>query len=494
MSKRISLLIAAAAALLAACTPKQPAEYKETGTEATVYPDYTDVTVPRNIAPLHFRIEAEADGYVTVMKAPGEELVKEGREVRPTEKEWRRLTEKGDIEVRVFTKKDGRWEAFRPFAIRVSPDLIDPWISYRLISPSYVAYENLTLQQRCLENYEERLIYGNMINSPEEDGQCINCHFTQGGNPERMQFHVRQGMGGTVIACDGRLEKVDLKVDGAVSGGVYPAWHPTEKLIAYSTNKTGQSFHTTHLNKIEVQDTYSDLVLYDPEENKIHELERDSDRLDCFPAWSPDGKWLYYCSARYEHRDTSLVRDEDIIRHFRQLRYNLCRRSFDVKARTFGPEELVYDAESDSLSATEPKISPDGRWLMFTRAAYGIFHIWHGDADLCLIDLEDSTLTPRPAYGLNSESVEAWHSWSRDGRWVVFSSRREDGNYTRPFFARHDGNGHFTKPFPLPQDDPEYHRDLLFSYNIPEFMSGPVTYSPQEIADCVKKEAKKAKK
>ena len=164
MSKRISLLIATAAALLAACTPKLPAEYKETGETAVIYPDYTDVTVPRNIAPLHFRIEAKADGYVTVMKARGEEIVKEGREVRPTEKEWRRLTEKGDIEVRVFTEKDGRWEAFKPFAIRVSPDAIDPWISYRLISPSYVAYENLTLQQRCLENYEERLIYGNMIN------------------------------------------------------------------------------------------------------------------------------------------------------------------------------------------------------------------------------------------------------------------------------------------------------------------------------------------
>ena len=135
MSKRISLLLPLVA-LLAACTPKQPAEYKETGTEATVYPDYTNVTVPSNIAPLHFRIEAEADGYVTVMKAPGEELVKEGREVRPSEKEWRRLTEKGDIEVRVFVRKNGRWEAFRPFAIRVSPDAIDPWISYRLISPS----------------------------------------------------------------------------------------------------------------------------------------------------------------------------------------------------------------------------------------------------------------------------------------------------------------------------------------------------------------------
>lgn len=493
MSKLTSLLLAAAT-LLAACTPKMPAEYKETKEEICIYPDYMGVTVPENIAPLHFRIETEGEDYVTVMTAQDEQIVKGGRNVMPTMKEWRRLMEKGDIEVKVFVKKDGTWTACKSFDIRVSRDDIDPWISYRLISPSYVAYENLTLQQRCLENYDEELIYGNMINSPEDDGQCINCHFTQGGNPERLQFHVRQGMGGTVIACDGKLEKVDLKVDGAVSAGVYPAWHPTEKLIAYSTNKTGQSFHTTHLNKIEVQDTYSDLILYDPESNTVQELERDSNRLECFPTWSPDGKWLYYCCSQYVQSDTSLVRDEDIIRQYRQMRYNLYRRRFDAGTRAFGPEELVYDAESDSLSATEPKISPDGRWLMFTRAAYGIFHIWHGDADLCLIDLNDSTLTPHPASGLNSDNVEAWHCWSKDGRWVVFSSRREDGNYTRPFFAHHDGNGHFTKPFPLPQNDPEYHRDLLFSYNIPEFMNGRVTFSPQEIADCVKKEAKKAKR
>jgi hypothetical protein len=452
------------------------------------------VTVPCNMAPLHFSIENEGDDYVTILYAGDERLVLAGQDVCPSLKEWRKLVCKGDISVRVFIQQDGNWTAYQPFPVYVSSDSIDPYISYRLISPSYVAYENLTLQQRCLENYDELLIYGNMINSPEEDGQCINCHFTQGGNPERFQFHVRQGMGGTVIANDGNINKVDLKVEGSVSGGVYPAWHPTEKLIAYSTNKTGQSFHTKHLNKIEVQDTYSDLILYDVEANVVHPLECDSNDLDCFPAWSPDGRWLYYCSAHYEQQDTSIVRDEDIIRSFRTMRYNLYRRPFNLATLSFGERQLVYDAMSDSLSATEPKISPDGRWLMFTRGSYGIFHIWHGDADLCLIDLTDSTFTPRVASQLNSDNVEAWHSWSHDGRWVVFSSRREDGNYTRPFFAHHDGNGHFTKPFCLPQDDPGYHRDLLFSYNVPEFMSGRVTYSPQEIADCVKKEAKKAKK
>ena len=480
--------------MLCACTAKVPSEYAETSTPIDIYPDYVGVTIPINMAPPHFAIDTPGDDFITLLSSDATQFVYSGQDVCPTTKDWKKLLAGGNINVRVFVCNNGQWTVHPPFPIHVSPDSIDPYISYRLISPSYVAYENLTLQQRCLENYKESLIYGNMINSPEEDGQCINCHFTQNGNPQRLQFHVRQGMGGTVIAYDGNLEKVDLKVDDAVSGGVYPTWHPTEALIAYSTNKTGQSFHTKHLNKIEVQDTYSDLILYDVNNNVVHPLECDSSDLDCFPTWSPDGQWLYYCSAHYEQADTSITRDEDVIRCFRSIRYNLYRRPFDLKTLTFGDRQLVYDAESDSLSATEPKISPDGRWLMFTRASYGIFHIWHGDADICLIDLNDSTLTPISATELNSDNVEAWHSWSSDGKWVVFSSRREDGNYTRPFFAHHDGNGHFTKPFCLPQDDPSYHRDLLFSYNVPEFMSSPVTFSPQEIADCIKKEAKKAKK
>lgn len=490
MSRLIKLLLAAC--LLSACGVRQPSEYSESNDSIVIYPDYTGVTIPKNIAPLHFMIETDGEEYVTTLTAGSEQFHYGGKEVCPDAKDWHRLTSQGNITVRVFVRNDGRWKLHPEFSINVSPDEIDPYITYRLISPSYVAYENLTIKQRCLENYDETLVYGNMINTTEKDGQCINCHFTQNGNPDYLQFHVRQAMGGTIIAQKGNIEKIDMKLDSAVSGGVYPAWHPTEPLIAYSTNKTGQSFHTLDLNKIEVQDTYSDLILYDIPANKVYPLERDSDVLDCFPTWSPDGKYLYYCSASYTHIDTTVVRDEDIIRNYQKMRYNLYRRSFDIDTRSFGERELIYDAEHDSLSATEPKISPDGRWLMFARASYGIFHIWHKDADLYMIDLCDSVNTPQEALGLNSGSVEAWHCWSHDGKWVVFSSRREDGNYTRPYFAHHDGNGKFTKPFPLPQDNPNYHRDLLLSFNIPEFMTGPVTISPQEFAHCIKKEAKKA--
>ena len=76
---------------------------------------------------------------------------------------------------------------------------------------------------------------------------------------------------------------------------------------------------------------------------------------------------------------------------------------------------------------------------------------------------------------------------------MVVSSRRYDGTYTRPFFAHIDSEGHWSKPFELPQADPDYHRQMLRSYNIPEFMHGPVEISPQTFADVLKEEGEPVK-
>ena len=66
------------------------------------------------------------------------------------------------------------------------------------------------------------------------------------------------------------------------------------------------------------------------------------------------------------------------------------------------------------------------------------------------------------------------------------SSRRYDGNYTRPYIAHIDSNGKGSKPFELPQADPDYHRQFMKCYNIPEFMRGPVEVTPQEFASVLK--------
>jgi len=399
------------------------------------------------------------------------------------------LTEKakgGAMTVDVYARRADQWTHYKPFNIFVSPDSIDSYLSYRLIYPSFVDYKTLTISQRCLENYDESVIYDNVLCGLEKDRQCINCHSYQQYNPERMQFHARQNFGGTIIAYDGHIKKVDMKNDSILSAGVYPAWHPWLKLIVYSTNMTAQSFHTTHHNKIEVYDSESDLIAYDIDKGEVTNLENDANELEVFPAWAPDGKTLYYCSAHFEWKDSALTKVDEIIKRSQEIKYNIYRKRFNPETMAFGPRELVFSADSLNKSATLPRISPDGRYLMFALAEYGVFHIWHHDADLWLLDLQ--TGQARALQEINSPDTESYHSWSSNGKWVVFSSRRDDGTYTRPFFAHIDNNGHGTKPFELPSADPDYHRQFMRCYNIPEFMHGPVTTKPQTFAEILKGE------
>ena len=473
-------------ALLACHNAKVPEQFTDIKKTAPIYPDYTDVTIPVNIAPLTFELEDSCDEVVARLTVGDYELVCGGDAIQPDMDDWRELVSKAvgkDINVEVFARNRDAWKRYQPFHITVSADSIDPYISYRLISPSYVAYEELTLNQRCLENYDEQVMVNNMLCGEEITGQCVNCHNYQQYNPQRMQFHARQFHGGTLIAYDGKLRKINMRNDSILSAGVYPAWHPWLPLIVYSTNKTSQSFHTRHLNKIEVFDAESDMIAYDVAKNEVTNIENDPSEFEVFPVWAPDGKTLYYCSAHFEFRDT-IDHGVEVVRRFQEVKYNIYKKSFNPDTYQFGPRELVFQADSLDKSATLPRISPDGRYLMFTLGNYGVFHIWHREADLYLLDLASGQV--RTMDEINSPETESYHAWSSNGRWVVFSSRRDDGSYTRPFFTHIDANGKGSKPFELPQADPDYHRQFLKCYNIPEFMRGPVEVTPQEFAAVLK--------
>lgn len=481
--------------LLVACGNGIPTEYKKSNSLPTIYPDYCGVTVPVNIAPLNFQSDSTASiPMVARFTTANEQIVVSGHQIQIDSHDWHSLVADAvgkAIKVEVFTKTDGEWTCFKPFNIYVSGDSIDPYISYRLISPSYVSYEELTISQRCLENFSESVIYDNMLCSTELSGQCINCHSYQRYDPQRMQFHARQNLGGTVIAYDGKLRKINMKHDSLLSAGVYPAWHPTLPLIVYSTNSTHQTFHTIDPNKIEVFDTASDLIAYDVERNRVINIENDPAEFEVFPTWSPDGTELYYCSAHFEFPDSISDRGLEVILRSNTIKYNIYRKRFNPQTGEFAPRELVFDAAARDKSATLPLISPDGRFLMFTIAEYGVFHIWHRDADLWMLDLRTDKASS--LHALNSPDTESYHSWSSNGRWVVFSSRRYDGNYTRPFFAHIDSKGRCTKPFELPCSNPDYHRQFMKCYNVPEFMKGPVTITPQQFADILKTDGETVK-
>jgi hypothetical protein len=92
---------------------------------------------------------------------------------------------------------------------------------------------------------------------------------------------------------------------------------------------------------------------------------------------------------------------------------------------------------------------------------------------------------------LNSPDVESYHSWSSNGHWIIFSSRRDDGSYTRPYIA-YFKDGKASKPFILPQKYPDFYMEFFKSYNIPEFMVNPVQISRKELITTIKQNPQNA--
>ena len=490
------LILTVGILLLSSCVshPDVPSSSKETKCLQAIYPDYCNVTIPCNIAPLNFMLPAdEYEACVARLTTPDgkQQTYGSGVKVQIPEEEWHDMLQasKGkSLKVEVWGQKNGEWLSYNPFDIMVAEEPIDEYLSYRLIEPTYVAWTYMEIAQRHLTTFEETQIFNNEITmNDKEKGQCINCHSYQNYKTDNMLFHVRLSNSGTVIVNDGKVSRVNLKRDYTISGGVYPAWHPTEKLIAFSTNLTRQAFHTSNHNKIEVYDLASDMILYDVKTDSVSIVSNDSTLLEVYPTWSPDGKYLYYCKSvpLPEGMDS-----KDIRTTYPKIQYNLYRRSFDVATHNFGDEELVYDAASSDKSVTLPRISPDGRYLLFALGQYGCFHSRHHDADIVCIPMEQYTGTPLTAETasfvdmrlVNSDGYsDSYPSWSSNGHWMMVASRRGDGNYSRVYFA-YFKDGKVGKAFLLPQEDPEHNTFLLKSYNRPEFMVEPVKISVDEFS------------
>lgn len=488
------LLLFSAVALLLSCTPSVPSKYNSTGVAPQISPDYTNVTVPVNIAPLVFEIEEKADEYVTRLSCGAVEFLFAGKEVAPSQEKWGELVSAavgGEIKAEVFTAINDKWRAFDAFVIKVSPDTIDAYISYRLIPPSYVAYERLSISQRKLSTYEEEDIYNNMLVTAEPLGQCINCHAYKNHRTDNMQFHVRQYKGGTVIVNNGRAVKFNLATDSTLSAGVYPAFNPCYNVIAYSVNKTGQIFHTKNANKVEVQDSASDIILFDMNNLTVTNVASDTTKLEVFPWWSPDGRTLYYCSSHFPERAPGQSAVDAEVRQYKSIKYSVLRRSYNPETGAFGAVDTVFNAAKMGKSATFPRVSPCGKYLLFALAEYGCFHIWHQDADLYIMNLETGEYWPLEA--ANSPYAESYHSWNSTGRWILFASRRDDTNYSRLYIAHVGPDGRAEKAFLLPQADADFYDFFDRSYNVPEFMVEPLNIAPQDFAEVVKGESQSVK-
>lgn len=461
---KIALLLVVSA-VAAGCSPSQTVRSEQL---PPVFPDYAGVTIPVNICPLDFDAAVPASHIEAVIDNGRERMRFSGRRgVRIPRRKWRRLLADADeLSVEVSIDADGVRTHYAPFDIAVSRDSIDYGICYRRVDPGYELYAKMGIYYRPLSETGEKTVVENTFVA----GSCVNCHSFARTDANTMQLHLRGNGGGTILKRGGETVMLDTRTPQTGVSCVYPYWHPSGRYIAYSVNDIRQTFHSRPDLVLDVYDLRSDVVVYDTEtgELNIYPVLSDTARFETFPAFSPDGRTLYFCSA-----------DAATLPVLTDIKYSLCSVGFDPETGEVGDTiTTLWDGDGGSISFPRP--SYDGRWLMVTRSSYGNFTIWHKDADLWIIDL--LTGEKRPADELNSDDTESYHSWSSDSRWVVFSSRRIDGLHTRPYIAHVDADGRFGRPFLLPQRHPgKWYGGLMQSYNIPEFISAPIDLSPREI-------------
>lgn len=450
--------------LAVSCMPGIPDNAADGGV-ATISPDYADVTVPRIIAPLNFRILADSDKSVAVLESSGGRLAVKGPDIEIRLADWRRIVADSDsITVTIYARRNGEWLRFNPFRFYISDDPVDDHLCYRRIFPGYGAYRAMGIYQRDLTTFKESLIFGHEdAGGAKTNATCVNCHAFSSCDPSTLHMHVRGKLGGTLV--NGNVYSMK-NPDADGPNPTYVNWSPDGRFIAYSAEKVKQWFNSTNGEILEVADISSEILVYDVEANTIRKQPAvgSSERV-LMPVFAPSMDRIYYCSA--EPQDT-----------VSNVRYGLYSIPFDAgTGLCHGERRCEISPEEGSVSF--PRISYDGRFLIYSMGPYGYFHAWHKDSDLYVLDLE--TGEHRALDEVNSDDAESCHSWSLSNRWIVFASRRLDGLYTRPYIAHIDENGNCSKPFLVPQKDPEYYLTSMFSFNLPEFVDGSVEITKKRI-------------
>ena len=466
MKYYISIYLCVALFILASCTPT-PKNTIQVDELPPIYPDYCNVTIPQNIAPLNFLLRGDCEAIE--VKANDITLNARGNEAVFDMTEWKELLAKHTgktIDVTVTALIDGQWKEYKSFSWQIVDDKIDPYLTYRLIEPDYEIWNNVQIQQRCLENFDV-----NALGHYEQlENRCMNCHTFANQDPQLSMMYVRGPGGGAILNQKGQLSKLNIP------GSVYFCFSPNGRYLTYSTQKIIPAFHSLASKRLEVYDASSNVYVADMQKHRVisSPMLSDSLKFETFPTFSPDGKFIYYCSAD----SVSLPHD------IKQLQYKLVRIAFNEETGTIGNK---VDTLFAGRSVCHPRISPDGRFILFTVADYGTFPIWHPEADLQMINLQTGAIDTLAI--VNSKKSDTYHSWSSNSRWFVFASKRDDGLYGKPYFCYVDKNGKAHKPFCLPQKYPTFYDNNLKSFNVPELGKGKVPFNVDDVAKAMKKEA-----
>ncbi|MCP4614516.1 MAG: hypothetical protein GY845_38035 [Planctomycetes bacterium] len=488
-----------AVSLLCACRDRKPTitQYSSIDRLAKVRPDYTGSTIPPNIAPLNFIIQEDGSGYfVRIYSDKGNpiEIFSRKSTIVIPKRPWHELLDLNrgrQLNMDVYVEsaagasssneKNIRWSRFQNLTTEIAHEDIDTFLVYRKIRPGHGTWRDMGIYQRNLSSFDESTI----LNNGYFKHGCVNCHAFCGNRTEKMLLGIRSPVyGSSALLIEGeKVKKIGTKFG-------YTSWHPSGRVAAFSVNKVRQLFHAAASEVRDVMDFDSLMSYYlvESQSVKTTPILARKDRLETYPTWSPDGRYLYFCSAPVTWSDKTVVPES-----YDQIRYDLVRARYNIDRDLWGPLESVLSAEDTDLSILLPRISPDGRWLLFCMCNYGCFPVYQNSSDLYMMDLEAAKQTGNFSYerlDINSSESESWHSFSSNSRWIVFSSKRDSGVFTRTYIAYIDKAGKVHKPIRLPQKDPAYYDSCLYTYSVPELVIEPVRITREKLGRVVRSSEK----
>lgn len=452
-------------------------EYNSVDRPAGIHPDYTNTVIAPNIAPLNFLIREKGTKYfVRIYSEQGDgiDIYSRRPSIEIPIRRWRKLLSinqgrKLFFDIYVGDEKN-QWNKFQTLTNTIASVGLDRYLMYRKISIC-VQWKDMGIYQRDLESYRESIV----LHNSSFGGGCVHCHSLLNNRPDNMLMQVRSTDYGTPMLLVQNSRVTAVKTQTTVTPGKvgFTSWHPNGNVIAFSINKYRMLYHSTGQEFRDVFDNAADLALYLVDSRQVISTGSITrpDRMETFPEWSRDGRYLYFCSAPQ-------LPDK----RYNEVLCDLMRISYDCRTRKWGTLETVLSAQQVNGSITQPRFSPDGRFLLFNVSEYSDFPIHQAKSDLYLMD----TVTGRyHRLSISSARCDTWHSWSSNGRWIAFSSKRLDGRFARPFFSYVDRTGKVYKPFVLPQRDPAFYDSLVRVYNMPELIRTKIPIKTKQLSKAI---------
>lgn len=377
-------------------------------------------------------------------------------------------------------------------AILTSKDLVGAPIFYRdvplmpsetekgVIKPlAPTAIPLIQWRLRSIDQPESRVVLEGMHT-------CANCHsFSRDGKTFGMDMDGPQNDKGLYAV-------VPLKPQTTIRSQDMISWNPTGDR-QYAFNRVGfmsqvspngryvltmvTSAERPNENNYYVANflDYKSLQVFYPTRGVLYWYDRTTGERHSLPGaddpqyvqangvWSADGKYVVFIRAKAQD---PYPPGRPIATHSNdpneiQIQYDLYRVPFsDGKG---GKAEPISGASANGMSNSFPKVSPDGKWIVFVQAHNGL--LMRPDGQLYIVPAEGGTARRMHA---NMSPMNSWHSWSPNGRWLVFSSKSR-GPYTRMYLTHVDEAGNDSPPIFI--DNPTAANRAV---NLPEFVNIPV--------------------